>query len=189
MLKLYRTFYWNDQPIKDLYPIGAPLYVNRDYQGTGRFDLEDDSVIYCSLDAISSVSEVLSIYRNSKIFNRTFKSKQGYHMAIAEIVVQDELNLIDFRDAHQIIRMKTNPSTIATYDREVTQRLAKLIKEKGLDGLIWWSILEASWSNLALFESKLKLKKNIKVTNVTKLSTNVSIVENAADLLNIEIVS
>ena len=46
------------------------------------------------------------------------------------------------------------PSRVATLDRRVTQPLARTLYGEGLDGLSWWSTLDAGWTNVTLFHER-----------------------------------
>jgi hypothetical protein len=43
---------------------------------------------------------------------------------------------------------------VATRVRRTTQRQALRLYEEGVDGLAWWSTIEASWINVTLFEDR-----------------------------------
>lgn len=182
-MKLYRVF--TKIPASDaIREFGGPLYVPREFQGNGRHDIPDDGIIYCALDAVSAIAENIKGFINLTINNDDFKRKGKAVQALAEMAMTGE-RLIDLRDAKEMVKTKTGPMAIATHDREITKGLCKMIYDKQVDGFIWWSTIEAKWSNVTLFESRVKNK--IQVQKIIPLTTAMADVKKAAKLLQIKL--
>lgn len=163
-MEIFRVFLVSGSE-NDPHKKGGPRYRPKEYQGSGRHDIDKDCIFYCSLDEVSAIAESIKRFRNQKLCNEDLKRRDGSYMALAKFELINPI-LVDLRDAHQIIKINTSPVNIATHDRETTQKLSELIYQKGADGFLWWSTIEAKWSNLSLYcsriEPKLKLAEPIK---------------------------
>lgn len=183
-MKLYRVFPY-DKSQRVFKNKGGPLFVPVDYQGGSRHDIAGVGLLYCTLEPVAAVSERLQSFKQSTLGNDDFNrgSKEVLAMTSYELA---GANIIDLRDARQVIKIKTTISDMATRNRDVTQKLAKDIYEKGLDGILWCSTIEAKWTNASLFLSRIRGK--IKVAGgIEVLDVNHTVVVEAAEILNIRL--
>lgn len=181
-MKVFRTFIY-DEKQSDIEDKGGSLYVPKEYQGSGRHDISGEGIFYCALERISAVAERLQSFRCHKLDNEDFKRRGGMVVALVKYEL-DSNNIIDLRAPGQLKKINALPSQIATHDRKITQSLAKAIYAKGWDGLLWWSAIEAKWSNASLFSSRIKDK--IKVAGeIEILSIEHQTVKEAAKMINI----
>jgi hypothetical protein len=181
-MKVYRAFY-NKAGIQSPLEKGGPLYIAREYQGGGRHDLANEGIFYCSLETVSAVAERIKPFRNMKINNDDLIMKDGSKLALASYELKGA-NLVDFRDARELIKMKIAPADIGTQDREVSQKLSAAVHQSEADGFIWWSTINAKWSNLSLFDSKTKNKLSL-TGKIIELNIANDLVIEAAKILNI----
>jgi hypothetical protein len=63
--------------------------------------------------------------------------------------------VLDLDDPSNLVARDLRPSGVATRARRPTQRLALRLYEEGVDGLEWWSTIEASWINVTLFADRI----------------------------------
>ena len=68
----------------------------------------------------------------------------------------------------------------------MTQRIAGSIFDEGAGGLLWWSTLEAEWTNLTLFYER-ALRYVSMMAPPRRLALRLGEVQQAADLLGIQI--
>lgn len=164
---------------------GGTLYVPREYQGEGRHDLTDEGILYASVEPISAVCESIKRFRNLKIDNNDFIRPDGQKMALVKIAL-DNINLIDLRDAKVLVKMNFTPADIATSDRKSTQNVSSRVYTKNADGFLWWSTLEAKWSNATLFFSRVSTKLQV-MEEPVGLHVKNNLVMDAARWLNISL--
>lgn len=184
-MDFYRVFVWDrtsqEKRVKD------KIYPPRLKQGSGRYDIPDrDGVIYCSKSPISAIAEVLQGFRGTSITNKIFSRPDGKILALARIVLDDNIPLIDLNDPNNFLKFNLLPSQVATMNRITTQNIARSIFDEGVHGFTWWSTLEASWINATLFESRTINHMSI-MDEIRGLNTNMAEVIEAAQALNIEI--
>jgi hypothetical protein len=92
--------------------------------------------------------------------------------------------LVELDDPQVLVAIGRRPSEVATGHRPITQALALARFQAGAVGLSWWSILEAEWTNVTLFDVRLPVG-GLPVHGVTPLTTSHSSVIAAADRLGI----
>lgn len=184
-MDFYRVFVWNgisqeNELIKSLQP-------PRERQGSGRHDIPaKDGVIYCSKSPVSAIAELLQGFRGSTITNKVFSCPDGKVRALIRIAIGKDVNLIDLNDPKTLLKLKWKPSQVASMQRAITQNISRLLFDKGVDGFTWWSILEASWVNATLFQSRIVKYINV-VGQVITLETKLPEVVEAAKILKIRI--
>ena len=66
--------------------------------------------------------------------------------------------LVDLDDPATLVRIGLRPSSVATGVRAATQRLALERFRDEAVGLSWWSTLEATWTNVTLFDVQLPVR-------------------------------
>lgn len=131
------------------------LYASRSRQGPGRHDIPDRSaVIYCSKSPVSAVAEVIQGFRGTLLTNRVFIYPGNKVRALAHMVLDDSVALIDLDDPKELSNRQLKPSQIVTMNRQMTQNIARSLFDEGAFGFTWWSTLEASWTNVTLFENR-----------------------------------
>jgi len=178
---LYRVF--ADAPDKRADPFNVP----RHFQGGGRHDNPDHyTALYLAREPISAVAERIQGFRGQRLIEGVFTRPDGRVDALAEIDDTAWPELVDLDDPQVLAARSIRPSRVATGDRPTTQRLALDLFLGGATGLAWWSTLEASWTNVTVFEERLTggLRR---VVAVEPLTTVHPLVREAADHLLIDI--
>jgi len=180
----FRVFDWDTRSKGAKF--GGPFYIPRSRQGAGRHDLpQQDGVFYVSTDPISAVAEAIQMYRNQTLNDIDFRIEDKRVQALAHFR-SARLRLVDLTDSNELARRQIRPATVATHDRLVTQRLALSIFEEGADGFLWWSTLEARWTNATLFQSRLRKKMHL-APPVLPLSIQLPELRFAAQFLKIRL--
>jgi RES domain len=164
---------------------GGPLFVPRALQGSSRHDNPDRyGALYSSRVPESAVAERLQAFRGRTLTRAHLRRPDGRVYALARIDESQVQGLVDLDDPRQLSRRGLRPSHVATGDRAVTRPIALAIYEEGVDGLAWWSALEASWTNVTLF-----LERSLPRLSVADapqpLDLHSAVVERAADRLGV----
>jgi hypothetical protein len=115
------------------------------------------------------VVESLAPYRGSGAFNPSMLVRAGLPLAISELELSDNVEVVDLDDPEVLVAEGLRPSRLATRRRSLTQPIAASLFERhrGAAALIWWSTLEASWSNATVFEraaASLSLRRTEELT-------------------------
>jgi hypothetical protein len=182
---LFRVFDW-DRTSKGSLP-GGPLFVPREKQGAGRHDIPSlDGIFYVTHNAAAAVAESIQGFRNQSLAGTDFYVEEDKIQALAHIALADSAALVDLNDPAQLLKRHLKPSDIATGDRALTRRVCAQLHEEGVDGFLWWSSLEASWTNATLFQSHVKKKLKL-IEPVQSLTTSLPSVREAAARLRIRI--
>jgi hypothetical protein len=149
---LHRCFGWNERA-GDTGPDG-PLWFPRMYQGEGRHDNPDRyGCVYLSVSALSTVVEQLARFRGQRLLASLLR-RRGLPLALADLEVDDDVELVDLDDPVVLRRDRLRPSRVATRDRHITQPQALALHDRHRKaiGLRWWSTYEALWINVTLFD-------------------------------------
>jgi hypothetical protein len=149
---LYRCFAWNERASHQE-PDG-PLWFPRIFQGEGRHDNPDlYGCLYLSDRPLASLVEQLARFRGQRLLPSLLK-RRGLPLALAELDLEDPVNLVDLDDPAVLRRERLRPSLVATRRRDTTQPQARLLYEHHVAaaGLRWWSTYESLWMNVTLFE-------------------------------------
>jgi len=149
---LHRCLAWNERAAPDA-PDGA-LWFPRPYQGEGRHD--NPAVygcLYLSEQSLSCVVEQLGRFRGQRLTPALLR-RRGLPLALAELELPDDAQLIDLDEPSVLRRERLRPSRVATRQRAVTQPQALALHEKHGEaaGLRWWSTFESQWLNVTLFD-------------------------------------
>lgn len=153
-MKLFRVFPWNGRSRDNTF--GGPLYVNRELQGGTRHGIPDlDGVLYTSTIAVSAIAEAIKDFRGRTLENEDLVL-YGNRLSLGIFDLHDQIVLINLCDKNQLAHMDIDPIHIATKDRPVSQRMARQLHSNGAAGFLWWSSLEARWTNASLFESRVR---------------------------------
>jgi hypothetical protein len=175
---LHRCFAW-DERAGDAGPDG-PLWFPRIYQGEGRHDNPDRyGCLYLSLSPLSTVVEQLARFRGQRLLPSLLR-RRGLPLALADLELDDDVELVDLDDPVILRRERLRPSRIATRDRSITQpqALALHARHRKAAGLRWWSTYEATWLNVTLFD---RAARHVRKRSVRALTIEDPIVVEAAD--------
>jgi hypothetical protein len=179
---LYRCFAW-DERAGDKNPDG-PLWFPRVYQGEGRHDNPDVyGCLYLSELAMSTLVEQLARFRGQRLLPSLLR-RRGLPLALAELELDDRAELVDLDDPSVLRRERLRPSLVATRDRTGTQPQARHLHERhpAAAGLKWWSIYEALWMNVTLFD---RAAAQLRLRSVRALAVDDPVVAEAADFFGL----
>jgi hypothetical protein len=154
------------------------------FQGDGRHDNPDRyACLYLAERAVSCVVEQLARFRGQPL-SPSLLRRRGRPLALAELALADAAELIDLDDPAVLRRERLRPSLIATRRRDITQQQARRLHERhsSAAGLRWWSIHEALWMNVTLFD---RAAPQLRVQGVRALGVDDPAVVEAADLLGV----
>jgi len=182
---LYRTFAWSDQTRPDE-PDG-PLWFPQIFQGEGRHDNPSAyGCLYLADRPVSSIVEQFAAFRGQRL-TASMLRRRGLPLALAEIELDDGASVLDLDDPAVLRREKLRPSAVATKHRDVTQpqALALFRRHPALAGLRWWSMWEALWTNVTLFDRAAHL---LRVIGVHELRLDEAAVVEAAEFFGLRVV-
>ena len=181
---LHRCLAWNERAAPDA-PDGA-LWFPRPYQGEGRHD--NPAVygcLYLSEQPLSCVVEQLARFRGQRL-SPALLLRRGLPLALAELELPDDAQLVDLDDPAVLRRERLRPSRVATRDRGFTQPEALALHEKHGEaaGLRWWSTFESQWLNVTLFD---RASPALRLVSVRALEVDDEAVAAAADVLGLRL--
>lgn len=177
---LHRCFPW-DERARTRSP-GGPLWFPRAYQGQGR---HDNPAVYGCLYLTdreeSSVVEWLAPFRGS-VFIPPMLELGAFPLALASIALPDGQELIDLDEPRVLARERLRPSRVATHDRSLTQPAAAELHRRHPDaaGIRWWSIHEAVWTNVTVFD---RARRHLRLETVRPLEPDDPAVAAATEFL------
>jgi hypothetical protein len=149
---LYRCFAWNERAKPDE-PDG-PLWFPRLFQGEGRHDNPDVyGCLYLSDRPLSCIVEQLARFRGQRLSPSMIR-RRSLPLGLAELALPDTAEVVDLDDPEVLRRERLRPSEVATRNRSQTQPQARALHDRHphAAGLRWWSIHEAGWMNVTLFD-------------------------------------
>ncbi len=149
---LYRCFAWDREAAPEAR--GGPLWFPRMLQGGGRHDNPLlYGCLYVSANPLSAVVEQLARF-TGQVLTGDLLRRFELPLALAELELRDEAELVDLDDPKILQRESLRPSLVATRDRGRTQVDAAALFEGHPDaaGLRWWSVFESLWPNVTLFD-------------------------------------
>jgi len=150
---LHRVFGW-DPAAGDFSP-GGPLFNPRRQQGGGRHDNPDlYGALYLSRVEVSAIAEWLAPFRGQPISTTDLQRTDGRLSSIVGIDESSLGDLVDLDEPRELAARFLRPSAVATYDRAITQPIARALFHEGVGGFGWWSALEAQWPNVTLFAER-----------------------------------
>jgi RES domain len=181
---LHRCLAWNERSAPDA-PDGA-LWFPRPYQGEGRHD--NPAVygcLYLSEQPLSCIVEQLARFRGQRL-TPALLIRRGLPLALAELKLPDDSELIDLDEPAVLRRERLRPSRVATRERSVTQSQALALYEKHADaaGLRWWSTFESQWLNVTLFD---RVARALSLVSVRALDVVDDELAAAADVLGLRV--
>src|SRR5215207_4403603 len=150
---LWRVLPW-DPSARPAAPGGA-LWFPRPFQGTGRHD--DPArygCLYVCESPVSAIAEALAPFRGTGDLRPELLHRMGRPLALAQLKLAAGTALIDLDDPGTLAAEALRPSVVATGRRSATQSYAAQLFEAHREaaGLRWWSMLEAAWINVTLFD-------------------------------------
>ena len=149
---LYRCFAWSERA-RPSDPDG-PLWFPRVYQGDGRHDNPDRyGCLYLTDREESAVVEQLARFRGQRLVPEMLL-RRALPLGLAAIELPDRAQVVDLDDPHVLAENSLRPSLVATRLREVTQPQALELYRghRFAVGLRWWSVYEALWANVTVFD-------------------------------------
>ncbi len=181
---LHRCLAWNARAAPAA-PDGA-LWFPRPYQGEGRHD--NPAVygcLYLSEQPLSCVVEQLARFRGQRL-SAALLLRRGLPLALAELELPDDSQLVDLDDPVVLRRERLRPSRVATRERGITQPEALALHEKHGEaaGLRWWSTFESQWLNVTLFD---RASSALRLVTVRALKVDDEAVAAAADVLGLRL--
>lgn len=180
---LYRVFAWN--PHRPPRPLAVP----REMQGGGRHDNPDQyTALYLARARVSAIAEQLQDFRGQALDSADLARADGRRLSLAAL---DDAGLPDYPDLDDpavLVAIGRRPSQIATGIRPVTQAVALEAFLHGSLGIAWWSTLEASWTNVTLFDVRLP-DRSLPVVEVVPLTLSNPHLLEAVDRLGIRLLS
>ena len=179
---LYRCFAWDERARAA--EADGPLWFPRAYQGEGRHDNPDlYGCLYLSEHPISPIVEQLARFRGQRLMPSLLR-RRGLPLALAELDLDDRAPLVDLDDPVVLRRERFRPSRIATRQRTTTQPQARLLHDRHPDtaGLRWWSIQEALWMNVTVFD---RAAARLRLVSVRALTVDDPSVIEAADFFGL----
>jgi len=179
---LYRCFAW-DERARDRDTDG-PLWFPRAYQGEGRHDNPDVyGCLYLADHSLSTLVEQLARFRGQRLLPSLLR-RRGLPLALAQLELDDRAELVDLDDPVVLGRERLRPSRVATRDRSTTQPQARLLhdRHRKAAGLKWWSIYEARWLNVTVFD---RAASHLRATSVRPLTVDDPAVVEAADFFGL----
>ncbi len=183
-MTLHRCFAWNPGARDDA-PDG-PLWFPRLFQGEGRHDNpETYGCLYLADRPLSCVTEQLAAFRGQRL-TRSLLRRRGLPLALAEIALDPAATLVDLDDPVVLRQERLRPSRVATRERSVTQpeALALYRRHPGAAGLRWWSIWEAQWVNVTVFE---RAAPSLRLVSTHELTLKDPALLEAADLFGLRV--
>jgi hypothetical protein len=181
-MRLWRVLPWDpsaepDQP-------GGPLWIPRNLQGRGRHD--DPArygCLYLAARDVGAVAELLAPFRGRPLTPAVLH-RAGPPAALAALELGPDAILVDLDEPATLLAERLRPSQVATRERPVTQTWASRIhrEHREATGLRWWSVLEASWLNVTLFD---RGTKDLAVEDVRPLALDDPVLREAASFLGL----
>lgn len=179
---LYRCFPW-DERARNRSP-GGPLWFPRPLQGDGRHDNPAAyGCLYLTDRAEAGVVEQLADFRGSR-FGDFMLRRNGLPLALAAVELDDRRELVDLDEPRVLARERLRPSLVATRLREITQPRALELFRRHPDsaGLRWWSLHEALWANVTVFD---RARTALRLGDLRRLSPDDPAVAAAAEFLGL----
>jgi hypothetical protein len=105
---------------------------------------------------VSAIAETIQFVRGHELSAEDLQLRGGSVRALAAFDLDDTAQVVDLDDPHVLAARDLRPSRVARLDRRVTQRLAHALFDEGVDGLFWWSTLDAGWTNVTLFHERVR---------------------------------
>ena len=98
--------------------------------------------------------EAIQFLRGHSLSTPDLRRPGGRMSALATLELAEGPSLVDLDDPESLLARGLRPSRVATGERDVSQQVARGVYAEGAAGLSWWSTIEASWTNLTLFDER-----------------------------------
>jgi hypothetical protein len=164
---------------------GGALWFPRPFQGTGRHDNPARyGCLYVCEPAVSAIAEALAPFRGTGDLHPGMLARMGRPLSLAELELAAGAALVDLDDPAVLSAEALHPSEVATGRRAATQLQAARLFDAHpqASGLRWWSVLEASWINVTLFD---RAARSLSVRSVRMLDAEDDDVRAAARFLGL----
>jgi len=179
---LHRCFAWSERAQRE--DPDGPLWFPRAFQGEGRHDNPDlYACLYLADRLLSCVVQQLARFRGQALAPSLLR-RRGLPLALGELDLADDAALVDLDDPTVLRRERLRPSRVATRSCDVTQAQARRSYEQPAvaAGLRWWSMPEALWANVTLFD---RASRWLAVRSVRTLAVDDPAVVEAAHFLGL----
>lgn len=183
---LFRCFPWNRSVGEAVR--GGALWFPRLLQGEGRHDVpERYGCLYVSEEPVSAVVEQLARLVGTELAAPDLV-RGGLPLALAAVHLPDGTPLVDLDEPAVLAAEDLRPSLVATRERTRTQAGAAALHDRHPDaaGLRWWSLFEAQWPNVTLFD---RAEASLEVEDVKELDLGDDVVGEAARFLGLPLVA
>lgn len=147
----WRVFPWDRSA-----PAGAPFspgYVGPAARQTrGRFGLGTTPVLYLAESPEHAVAELLRPFTGRRLKPAQLLGA-GRPLALARLELSPAAaaRVADLTSPLVLLRTGVRPDALASWDRAVTQAIARRLHAGGFTGLRWWSALHGDWHSVLLF--------------------------------------
>src|SRR5580658_4195432 len=113
--------------------------------------------------------EALAPFRATGRLSASMLVREGQPLALTRLELDDHGGLVDLDSPQVLIDVGLRPSQVATGARTVTQAYAERIFDEHPHalGLRWWSTIEASFTNLTLYDRAVPHMRFIEATRLT----------------------
>jgi hypothetical protein len=165
---------------------GGPLWFPRMLQGDGRHDNPTlYGCLYASVEPVSAVAEQLDRLAGTDLQGADLV-RRGLPLALTAIGLADDAILVDLDDPDVLAGEGMRPSRIAAHHRSLTQAGAADVFAGHAEaaGMLWWSTLEALWTNVTLFD---RAEELLAVEDIHPLGLGDEVVGEAADFLGLSV--
>jgi hypothetical protein len=162
----------------------GPLWFPRVFQGDGRHDNPDTyGCLYLADREVSAVVEQLARFRGQRLAPELLV-RRGLSLALAAIDLPDRAQVIDLDEPAVLLDHELKPSLVATRQREVTQPQALALhrRHRFAAGLRWWSMFEAFWANVTIFD---RAARRLRLEDLRPLPVDDAAVREAAVVLGL----
>jgi hypothetical protein len=131
----------------------------------------------------SAVVEQLARFRGQRLIPELLV-RRGVTLGLASLELPDRAQVIDLDDPAVLSAHELRPSLVATRHRNVTQPQALVLyrRHRFAAGLRWWSVYEALWANVTIFE---RAARRLTVDRVRRLTLDDPAVVEAAAFLGL----
>jgi hypothetical protein len=164
---------------------GGALWFPRELQGAGRHDNPARyGCLYAAEQPVSAAVEALAPFTATGRLSASMLVREGRPLALTQLELDDRSRLVNLDSPQVLIDVRLRPSQVATGARTVTQAYAERIFNEHPDalGLRWWSTIEASFTNLTLYD---RAAPHMRFIEATRLTVEHQAVREAAALLGL----
>lgn len=132
------------------------------------------------------MAEAIQFLRGHILEEADFVRSDAARKALVRLRMDGTIRLVDLDDPRELTARRLRPSQVATGRRALTQSMAVAIFDEGAAGLLWWSTLEAAWTNATLFYERVIAHVRVSEDPVP-LTKDLAEVREAAERLGVAI--